>query len=200
MNLILKLYSKAVADWRLLQVIQRNLMNLKKSLWGSLAPTQVLFPPFTHVCNLPLSHHRTFCRSLNGRRRKLQHCGLDIFNYISLNCFCFFPAIRALNATQFFFHRNISFLKLSVLSIMIVITYHMSTAVPVIKSRLQQWFSKSLTSSVWPAARVTFNKFPRIIMITTRLPATALLTFFLAHLSRLLLRPKFFAPPCHLGS
>ena len=32
MNLILKLYSKAVADWRLLQVIQRNLMNLKKSL------------------------------------------------------------------------------------------------------------------------------------------------------------------------
>ena len=59
------------------------------------------------------------------------------------------------------------FLKLSVLSIMIVITYHMSTAVPVIKSRLQQWFSKSLTSSVWPAARVTFNKFPRIIIITT---------------------------------
>ena len=44
----------------------------------------------------------------------------------------------------------------------------MSTAVPVIKSRLQQWFSKSLTSSVWPAARVTFNKFPRIIIITTR--------------------------------
>ena len=40
--------------------------------------------------------------------------------------------------------------------------------VPVIKSRLQQWFSKSLTSSVWPAARVTFNKFPRIIIITTR--------------------------------
>ena len=32
MNLILKLYSKAVANWRLLQVIQRNLMNLKKSL------------------------------------------------------------------------------------------------------------------------------------------------------------------------
>ena len=27
---------------------------------------------------------------------------------------------------------------------------------------------KSLTSSVWPAARVTFNKFPRIIIITTR--------------------------------
>ena len=51
---------------------------------------------------------------------------------------------------------------------MTVITYHMSTAVPVIKSRLQQWFSKSLTSSVWPAAQVTFNKFPRIIIITTR--------------------------------
>ena len=106
MNLILKLYSKAVADWRLLQVIQRNLMNLKKSLWGSLAPTQVLFPPFTHVRNPPLSHHRTFCRSLNGRRCQFQHCGLDIFNppssrflkplsispYISLNCLCFFPS------------------------------------------------------------------------------------------------------------
>lgn len=80
MNLILKLYSKAVADWRLLQVIQRNLMNLKKSLWGSLAPAQVLSPPFTHVCSPPLSHHRTFCRSLTGRRCQLQHRGLDIFN------------------------------------------------------------------------------------------------------------------------
>ena len=175
MNLILKLYSKAAADWRLLQVIQGNLMNLKKSLWGSLAPAQVLSPPFTHVCSPPLSHHRTFCRSLTGRRCQLQHRGLDIFNppssrflkplwispYIPLDCFCFFPATK-------FFHRNISFLKLSVVSIMIVITYHMSSAVPVIKSRLQQWFSKSLTSSVWPAARVTFNKFPRIIIITTR--------------------------------
>ena len=79
MNLILKLYSKAAADWRLLQVIQRNLMNLKKSLWGSLAPAQVLSPPFTHVCSPPLSHHRTFCRSLTGRRCQLQHRGLDIF-------------------------------------------------------------------------------------------------------------------------
>ena len=133
MNLILKLYSKAAADWRLLQVIQRNLMNLKKSLWGSLAPAQVLSPPFTHVCSPPLSHHRTFCRSLTGRRCQLQHRGLDIFNppssrflkplwispYISLDCFCFFPATQ-------FFHRNICFLKLSVLSIMIVITFHMS--------------------------------------------------------------------------
>ena len=86
---------------------------------------------------------------------------LWISPYISLDCFCFFPATQ-------YFHRNISFLKLSVLSIMTVITYHMSTAIPVIKSRLQQWFSKSLTSSVWPAAQVTFNKFPRIIIITTR--------------------------------
>ena len=123
MNLILKLYSKAVADWRLLQVIQRNLMNLKKSLWGSFAPAQVLLPPFTHVCSPPLSHHRTFCRSLNGRRCQLQHRGLDISNppssrflkplwispYIPLNCFCFFPSYPCVDCYSVLFSQKYFF-------------------------------------------------------------------------------------------